>query len=153
MSLVPYSAMLFFPGGDPAVGALIDISLDGSNQPPFMYLDAAGTLPAPNPMTADATGSIMFYAAPSLYLAELAGTFTRIAVDPLYPNPVWPNLYVHTQAVASSVWTVDHYFGTSPDVTILGLTAQVETDVNHTSPLQTVITFSSPQTGTANLRK
>ena len=153
MALVLYSSMLFFPGGNPAIGASIDISLDASNQPPYLYLDAAGTLPAPNPMIADGTGTITFYAAPSFYLAEIAGTFSRIPVDPTHLNPVWPNLYVHTQAVASNVWTIDHFFGTNPDVTILGLTAQVETDVNHPSPTQTVITFSSPQTGVANLRK
>lgn len=152
--LVQYTAMLFFPGGGQAIGASIGVSVDGSNQAPMMYADALGAVPEANPMVGDATGTITFYASPGLYLAELAGTWTRIPIDPSYPDPVFPNLYVHTQAVASDVWTINHFFGVNPSVTLVGGALQSEeTEVSFPSPTQTVLTFSSAQTGTAYLRK
>lgn len=151
--LVQYTAMLFFPGGGQAIGASIDVTLDGSNQAPLLFVDALGTIPEVNPLIGDGTGTITFYAAPSLYLAELAGTWTRIPVDALYPDPVFPNLYVHTQAVPAAVWTVNHHFGTRPAVDIIIGGEVFEADVTHPDGETTVITFGSPTTGTANLRR
>jgi hypothetical protein len=153
MSLVPYTSMLFFPGGGQASGASIGIGMDGSNQVPMIYLDAGAVVPAPNPMIADGTGTIMFFAAPGLYVAELAGTFLRVPVDPTYGAPVWPDLWVHMQTVAATVWTVDHYFGTKPSVSIDLGTNQVEAEVDHPSLTQTVLTFTTAQTGAAYLRR
>lgn len=153
MSLVPYTAMLFFPGGGPAVGASIDVGMDGSNQMPLLFLDAGAVVPAPNPMIADGTGTILFYAAPGLYQAELGGTFIRVPVDPGYGAPVWPDLWVHMQTVPATVWTVDHYFGTKPSVSIDLGSSQVEAEVDHPSLTQTVLTFTSAQQGAAYLRR
>lgn len=151
--LVPYSATIFFPGGNRAAGADVGVALDGSNQPPMIFTDNAGLFPAPNPMTADGVGFITFYAAPGYYLSMLAGTANRIPVDPGYGPPVWADLYIHTQSVPSSVWTVNHFFGTNPSVSVDLGTLQVEPQIDHPSPTQTVITFSSPQAGIANLRR
>jgi len=153
VALVRYSVMIFFPGGNPAVGASIQISLDGGNQAPLIFTDAAGTIPAANPMIAGGMGVVSFYAAPSLYLAELAGTFFRVPVSAFHVGDVWPNLYVHTQAAVAAVWTVDHHFGVEPDVTIVVSGADAETQITHPTPEQTVITFNPPRSGTAYLRR
>lgn len=149
-----YSLMLFFPGGNPAAGASIDLSMDGSNVPPLLFTDSAATTPAANPMIAGPMGMIGFYAAPGLYLAELAGTFVRVPVDPAWPDPVIPDVYVHEQTVPSLTWTVDHHFGTdNPSVTITITDMQVETRIDHPTTEQTVLTFSTPVAGVATLRR
>lgn len=151
--LAQYTVMLFFPGGDVAAGASIDISMDASNQMPLIYVDPGATIPAPNPMIADVTGTITFYAAPGFYLAELSGTFFRIHVDPGFAPAVWPDLYVHMQTVPALVWTIDHYFGTKPGVSVDISNNQVEPEVDHPSLTQTVLTFNTPQQGAAYLRR
>jgi hypothetical protein len=118
-----------------------------------MYQDAAGTIPAANPMIGDGVGSIRFYAAPSLYVAELAGTLTRIPVDPSVMSPVWPNLYIHTQAVPATVWTVKHHFGVIPQANVVASGDDIEAAVSHLDAETTVITFGASSTGTAYLRR
>ena len=151
--LAKYHAMLFFPGGNVASNASIGVLMDASNQPVIMFADAGATIPLTSPLTADSMGRIDFYAAPGLYLSELSGTMQRIMVDPSFGAPVWPDLCVHMQTVPSTVWTVDHYFGTKPSVSIDVGTSQVEAEVDHPSLTQTVLTFTSAQTGAAYLRR
>lgn len=151
--LVHYSTMLFFPGGNPAAGALIDVSMDASNVAPLLFADAGATIPVISPLTADSMGNIDFYAPPGLYLAELAGAFFRIPVDPGFGAPVIPDVWVHMQTVPALVWTIDHYFQTKPSVSIDVGTAQVEAQVSHPSLTQTVLTFTSAQSGAAYLRR
>jgi hypothetical protein len=58
--------------------------------------------------------------------------------------------YEHLQALAADVWTVNHNLGLRPAVTVLspgGL--EVEASVTHISVNQTVITFVTPQAGSA----
>lgn len=152
--LVPYRAMLFFPGGGPAAGASIGVSIDGSNQAPALFQDAAATLPQVNPVVADGMGNIMFFAPPGLYIAEIAGTFTRINVDPAYLSPVWPDVFVFEQVAPALVWTVDHHFGTHPSVDVVTPGGAVEVgEVTHVTASQATITFGSPMAGTAYLRR
>lgn len=152
--LVLYTAVIFFPGGNPAAGASILILQDGSNQAPYMFADAGATIPVSSPIVADGTGQISFYAPPGLYWAELVGALSRIPIDPSHAAPVWPDVWVHMQTVPSLVWTIDHYFGTKPSVSIdVGPTAQVEAQVDHPSLTQTVLTFTTAQTGAAYLRR
>lgn len=148
-----YSVMMFFPGGGPASGASVPVTMNGSNVPPLIYQDSAGTLPAANPMVADAMGNISFYAAPGLYMAFLSGARFRVDPDPSWPNPVIPNLYLHTEPAPALVWTIDHHFGTSPSVLLDVGGAQVEALVEFPTPLQARVTFSSPQSGTAYVRR
>lgn len=148
-----YSAMIFYPGGNLAAGASVRISMDGSNVPPLIFADTNGTVPAANPLVADGMGTVQFYAAPGLYLAELSGTFTRIRPDAGWVGDVTPDVFVFTQAVPSTVWTVDHFFGTEPSVTVVSAGAQIETLITHPSAVQSVLTFSSPVSGTATLRR
>lgn len=148
-----YRAMIFFPGGNPAAGASINVSSDGSNVAPLLYLDSAGTLVSPNPIIADGMGTITFYASPGFYLAWISGAAYRIRVDPAWPDPVYADVFIHEQTVASATWTVDHHFGTDPSVTIITGGTQVESQITHPSVTQTVITLSAPLTGTAYLRR
>lgn len=151
--LAKYKAMLFFPGGDPAAGASIDVFIDGSNTMPLMFADIAATIPVTSPIVADGMGTIEFYAAPGLYVAELAGTFLRIPVDPSFGSPVVPNVWVHTQTVAATVWTIDHYFETKPSVAVDIGTAELHSQVAHPTLIQTVLTFSAAVAGAAYLRR
>lgn len=151
--LVQYHLMLFFPGGNPAAGASIDVSIDGSNVAPLMFADAGATIPVSSPIIADGMGNVDFYAPPGLYVAELSGAFFRIPVAPGFGAPVVPDVWVHMQTVPSTVWTIDHYFQTKPSVSIDIGTAQVEAQVAHPSLVQTVLTFTSAQSGAAYLRR
>lgn len=151
--LVHYRDMLFLPGGNQAAFQPADISMDASNQVPLMFADAGATVPLTSPLMTDGMGTIDFYAAPGFYLAEIAGTKFRIDIAASFTAPVWPDLCVHMQTVPAAVWTVDHWFGTKPAVSIDTGTAHVETQVDHPSLTQTVLTFSSAVTGAAYLRR
>lgn len=153
-SLTPYRVMIFFPGGNPAAFAAINVVLEGSNVPPQVFADAAATLPLTLPLTADGMGTITFYAAPGCYLGVLSGTRTRIPVLSTHPSPVFPDVYVHTQGAPALSWTIDHHFGTPPsvDVVIAGGAAEIG-EVTHVSNNQLTITFGSPTAGTAYLRR
>lgn len=60
--------------------------------------------------------------------------------------------YTHLQAVAASVWTINHNLGMRPAVTILDSGGmEVEADVMHTNANQTVIRFAIPISGVARL--
>lgn len=151
--LTPYQEMIFFPGGNPAAFAQIRVVLEGSNVPPKLFSDAAATLPLSIPLTANGMGTIMFYAAPGCYLGVLSGTRTRIPVQAAHPDPVFPDVYVHTQAAPALAWTIDHYMGIEPATNILFAGEAVEAHVTNPSTDQTVITFSEPVTGVAQLRR
>jgi len=60
------------------------------------------------------------------------------------------NRYIHVQAVAASVWTVNHNLGRKPIVSIRS-TGGVEVDaqVVHASPNQFTVHFAMPYAGTA----
>lgn len=154
MSLVLYSVMLFYPGGGVASGAHPTVHLHGSNQAPLLFTDSAGTTPASNPMTADSVGVIQFYAAPGHYMAELAGDMFYIPVDESFTDPVWQDLWVHTQATAETVWTIAHHFGVPPSVDVVLDGGVVETaEVGHVDSETTTITFGAATAGTAYLRR
>lgn len=151
--LVSYSLLMFFPGGGPAISTPVSVALHGSNVQPILFTDAAGTIPASNPVMTDGTGVLSFYAAPGCYRAELAGDTFDVPIDPAHTDPVWPGLWVHTQAVASTVWTVEHHFGVRPAVELIIGGADFEAEVTHPDDETTVITFGSPLAGTAMLRR
>lgn len=58
--------------------------------------------------------------------------------------------YVHTQALASSTWTVDHNLGKYPSVSVVdSANDEVEGGIKHVSINQLILTFSAPFTGRA----
>jgi hypothetical protein len=153
MPLAQYTATLFFPGGNRAVGASVVVSIQASNQVPLLFADAAGTIPVPVTMTADGAGMITFYAAPGYYLANLAESLFPIPLDPGFSTATWPNTYIHVQTVPALMWTVDHFFGVVPSVDLVMSGNQVEAEIDHPSVTQTIITFTTAQTGAAYLRR
>lgn len=67
------------------------------------------------------------------------GTFT--------PSDIF---YVHTQAQASAIWTINHNLNGQPAVTVLDSAGtQCEGTISYPSNNQMVITFSAAFTGTA----
>jgi hypothetical protein len=72
------------------------------------------------------------------------------------PGPQGPSgaagsvFYVHTQAVASAVWTINHNLNGNPTAVVLDSAGtQCEGTFSYPSGNQMVITFSSAFTGTA----
>lgn len=60
--------------------------------------------------------------------------------------------YTFTQAVASTVWVIDHNLPFQPNVTATDTADdQIEGTVVYTSPTRVTITFSAPTAGTAYL--
>lgn len=154
MQLVKYSALLFLPGGNAAAGITVAVMLDGSNQSALLFTDAAGSTAKPNPVTTDMNGITEFYAAPGIYIVDIAGEPSRIPIDFSETQVVVPNLWIHEQGSAASTWTVNHKFGIQPEVQIFtGDGAVADATVTHPSTTQTVITFATPQTGVAHLRR
>lgn len=70
--------------------------------------------------------------------------------DYLSAHPVTSGT-VHTQAATAATWTIPHSFGRRPAVSVyLATGEEVDADVVAT-PTQVVVTFASPQAGSAIL--
>lgn len=153
MPLIKYSQYLTFPGGSPAADVAVPVQLMGGNVLVPTFSDKAGQLPIDNPVLTDSDGLAVFYAAPGAYFTDLAGAIHYYVVDATEMDEAWPGTYIHPQATAASVWTVEHHFGVPPAVTVL-LDGQVsQADVTHPDSETTVITFGAPASGTALLRR
>jgi hypothetical protein len=66
-------------------------------------------------------------------------------------NPVPDDAYVYTQASPAATWTILHNLGFNPTVTLMVDGEEVETDVDYPSINMVVITWGTPQVGTARL--
>lgn len=78
-------------------------------------------------------------------------TVTVSAVGPQGPSGIAGSVfYVHTQAVASNVWTINHNLNGEPTAVVLDSAGtQCEGTFSYPSKNQMVITFTSAFTGTA----
>lgn len=153
MALVPYLADMYFPGGSPAADYTTAVRPRASNQLALLFTDSNGATPADNPVTTDEFGMASFWAAPGDYVSIIAGTVFEYQVNPSFTDPVWPDLWVHTQTVPSAVWTAVHCFGVHPSVDLVLSGQEAEAAVAHSSTSLTTITFGVPVTGTAYLRR
>jgi len=153
MPLIKYTQYITYPDGNPASNILRPVWLLGGNITVPIFADKAGTVPLPNPTMTDADGMISVYAAPGPLTVELAGQLFPFLVDATETDPAWPGVFIHDQAVAASVWTVNHHFGIQPTVTNLVLSEPVSAEVTHPDDETTVITFAVPTAGTAHLRR
>lgn len=153
MAIVLYSTYLEFPGGGAAADYPVSIWPRASNQMALLFTDGGALTPADNPLTTDGDGQAVFWAAPGDYVALLAGERFGVPVDDTFTDPVWPNLWVHEQVSAASVWSVAHHFGVRPQVEIIVSGEVAEAAVAHPTDETTTITFGSPQVGAAYLRR
>lgn len=78
-------------------------------------------------------------------------TVTIAGVGPQGPEGTAASVfYVHTQAVSSAVWTINHNLNGEPTVVVLDSAGtQCEGTFSYPSKNQMVITFTSAFTGTA----
>lgn len=87
---------------------------------------------------------------------------SQIVVEPIIPNVVITSpgpqgapgsagvFYVHTQAVAASVWTINHNLNAEPTAVVLDSAGtQCEGTFSYPSKQVMVITFTAAFTGTA----
>jgi hypothetical protein len=154
MPLIKYSQYLTYPDGSPAAEASFPVQLTGGNVLVPTFTSKAGTTPLANPVLTDGDGLLTFYAAPGSFFTDIAGTLFRYFVDQAEADDAWPGLYVHEQTASASVWTVHHHFGTAPAVTVLsGAGQEIPASVAHPDAETTTLTFETPTTGTAHLRR
>lgn len=148
--MVLYTASLWFPGGTPATNYPVTVLHRASNREALLFTDATGTTRADNPVTTDDFGQAMFWAPPGHYVTNLAGTLFDYIVDSSITDPVWPDLWVHTQSTPAVEWEITHHFGVRPQVDVLAIGTWT---VDHTDDEHTTITFAAPVSGTAHLRR
>lgn len=152
MPLIHYRQFLTYPDGNPAANTTFPVWNLGGNVLIPLFSDKLAT-PLANPLMTDAEGLLDFFAPPGAYAVNVAGSIVHLLVALTETDDAWPGTFVHTQAVAAAVWTVDHRFGIEPAVNLLVTGDVVEADITHPTTEQTVITFSSPQSGAAHLRR
>ena len=153
MPLIKYSQFLTYPDGTPAAEASFPVMLLGGNVLVPVFSDKAGTVPLANPVLTDTDGMLTFYAAPGNFHTDIAGTLFHYPVDVTEPDNAWPDLFIHEQTSAASVWTVDHHFGVEPSVTVVVNGQVIQASVAHPDEETTTITFGAPATGIAHLRR
>lgn len=153
MPLIKYTQYITYPDGSPAAEIAVPVWLLGGNVPIPVFSDKAGTSPVANPVMTDVDGMISVYAAPGQVTAELAGQLFHFLVDATETDDAWPGTFVHLQNSAAQVWTVEHHFGIEPSVENLVLSSAMTADVSHPDTETTVITFASPVSGVAYLRR
>lgn len=152
MPLIHYRQFLTYPDGNPAANTTFPVWNLGGNVLIPLFSDKLAT-PLANPLMTDAEGLLEFFAPPGSYTVNVAGAIVHALVALTELDDAWPGTFVHTQALAAAVWTVDHHFGIEPSVNVVTGGNVVEADIAHPTTAQTVITFSSPQSGTAHLRR
>ena len=69
-------------------------------------------------------------------------------------DQIWASTYVHQQPAPSAVWNINHSLGVFPSVDVMDSSdTVVYADVQHTSMDSLTVTFASPTTGRALLRR
>jgi hypothetical protein len=97
----------------------------------------------------NATGEFLTIDGAGVIRKRTAGeTLTDIGAAPL----VHIHTYVHTQALPSATWSINHALGKFPSVTIVNTSGdEVEGDVNHIDNNNVEINFSAAFGGVAYL--
>lgn len=153
MPLIKYGQYLTYPDGSPAAEASFPVQLLGGNILVPVFSNKSGTTPLANPVLTDGDGLLIFYAAPGAFFTDIAGTLFMYPVDDAEEDDAWPGTFIHTQSTPAQVWTVAHHFGVEPHVQVVATGDAVDTEVSHDDSETTVITFGTPATGVAYLRR
>jgi hypothetical protein len=72
---------IIFPNGDPAAGVAITVVARAGSTPVSIFSDAAGAVPAANPISTDAYGNLFFYAQIGEYDLLVGDARVPISID------------------------------------------------------------------------
>lgn len=155
MSLALYTDNYWYPSGALASNVQARIFQRHTNTLASIFADAAGTTPLPNPLTTTAGGVLTFYASMGDYWIHIGRSSFQVAMDDDgVIDQIWASMYVHQQAAPSAVWNINHSLGVFPSVDVLDSSdTVVYADVQHMSISSLTVTFASPTTGRALLRR
>lgn len=155
MPLAPYTESYWYPDETFAAGVRYDVFPRFSNVHADLFADQAGTTPLPNPGVTDGAGVISFFVENGDYWLRIGGQAFYVIVD-LDPNltHVWPSTFRWTQTVPATVWVIAHGQDSFPAVSVIDpLNTELFGQVDYVDADNLTITFSTPQTGTAFLRR
>lgn len=75
--------------------------------------------------------------------------------EPLTPTPPpgvqWRQIFIHTQQIPATVWTITHPFEYTPSVTLFVGGEEADTDTDFPDPHTVVLTFAEPHIGVVHL--
>ncbi|MEU7074732.1 hypothetical protein AB0B30_32505 [Streptomyces narbonensis] len=155
MPLAPYRERYWYPDETIAAGQLLHIFPRLSNVHAALYADQAGTIPLPNPLPTDGTGFVDLWVENGDYWGYINGQAFYLIID-LDPNltHVWPSTFRWEQAAPATVWVIAHGLASFPSVSVISpANEQLFGDVAYIDDDNLTITFGSPVTGTAFLRR
>ncbi len=150
-----YQDTYWFPDGTLAAGIEARVFPRHSNVLATIWQDAGETIPAPNPILTDAGGVLTFYATPGDYWIYIGRQSFRIPLDADgVIDDVWYETYEHIQSVPSDTWVIAHDMNANPLVAVtIGGEYIPGVSVTYTDLNNLIIQFSTPQVGTALLRR
>lgn len=149
-----YSDVYWFPSGALAASVQARVFPRNSNVLAPLWQDAAETIPAPNPAITSNTGVLTFYLGVGDYWVHIGGESFPVSVDSdgIVPD-VWHEVFRFEQPVPSDTWSITHTMDSYPNVSVIIGGQNVPAEVTYTDLNSLIITFSTPQSGTAMLRR
>lgn len=155
MALAPYTEAYWYPDESFAVGVEYHVFPRFSNVHAPLFQDQAGTIPLPNPGLTGAGGVIQLFVDNGDYWLHISKQSFYLIVD-LDPGltHVWPSTFQWVEAAPSAVWVINHGLNSIPSVNVLDSSNQeLFGQVDYVDDDNLTITFSSPEAGTAYLRR
>jgi hypothetical protein len=155
MPLADYSEAYWHPDGSPAAGELAYVYPRHSQTLQPLFTDITGTVPVPNPVNIPANGVLSFSAETGDYWIFVKNQSFQVILD-IDPNltNTWSVTVRFVQSVPATTWSINHELESAPAVTVLDPLDQiVECDIQYVGLNDLTITFGSPMTGTAYLRR
>lgn len=155
MARAHYTESYWYPDETFAVGVPYHVFPRLSNVHASLTSDQAGTIPLPNPGVTAAGGVIDFWVEEGDYYVFIREQAFELVIDTdADVTNVWPTTYRHVQSVPLAVWTISHGLDYFPTVDIKDSSnAELFGQVDYVDSDNLTITFSTPTTGTAYLRR
>lgn len=155
MPLAPYTETYWYPDETFAANVPYHVFPRLSNIHAPLFADQLGTTPLPNPGLTTGSGLITFWVENGDYWLHIGGQSFYLIVD-LDPNltHVWPSTFRWVQPAPLTTWVIAHGLNSFPSVSVISpLNEQLFGDVAYVDSNNLTITFGSPVTGTAFLRR
>lgn len=151
----PYLDTYWFPNGALASFVQARVFPRNSNNLAVLWQDAGQTIPQVNPVSTTVGGVLAFFATPGDYWIHIGFESFAVSIDDDgIVEDVWPETFQHVQSVPSTSWVIQHDMNANPDVSVnIGGVYIPGVDVLYTSLNSLTISFSTPQSGTAILRR